>query len=205
MISIDITTNGAEITLPPRLEGFLNKQRLAVLNKAGARAATNAAKEYHQEFKDAKKWRGKNYLGSGTGRSGEFGDEITQAWTTEGSDAEGAVISNDASFYRHKVLGGIIKPKKAKALTIPLVAEAVGRRAKDYERKYNDLFMLKKDYGSGKNFLFEVKNDKIRAVYMLLKSVTQDPWPGALPDTESIAEGFTGAWVSALKVESSLL
>jgi len=201
MISIELTTNGAEITLPPRLEGFLNKQRLAVLNKAGARAATNAAKEYHQEFKDAKKWRGKRYLSGGAGRAGEWADEVTQAWTTEGSDENGAVISNDASFYRHKVIGGTIKPKNGAAnLTIPVIPDAKGRRAKDYK---GDLFFIKTKKGT--KGLFEQNGDDIRMVYLLKSQVTQDPWPGALPDTESIAEGFTGAWVSALKVESSLL
>jgi len=196
MISIDITTNGAEITLPPRLEGFLNKQRLAVLNKAGARAATNAAKEYHQEFKDAKKWRGKRYLSGGAGRAGEWADEVTQAWTTEGSDENGAVISNDASFYRHKVIGGTIKPKNGSAnLTIPVISDAKGRRAKDYK---GDLFFIKTKKGT--KGLFEKDGEGVRMVYLLKSQIDQKPWPGALPDTEALAKGFTGGWVSALKV-----
>jgi hypothetical protein len=201
MISIDITTNGAEITIPAGLEKLLDKDNLRVYNQAGAKAATSAAKEYHQKFKDAKNWQGKRYLSGGAGRAGEWADEVTQAWTTEGSDENGAVISNDASFYRHKVTGGTIKPKNGAAnLTIPVISDAKGRRAKDYK---GDLFFIKTKKGT--KGLFEKDGDGVRMVYLLKSEVIQDPWPGALPDTESLARGFAGGWVSALKVVASTL
>ena len=196
MISLDITTNGAEITIPAGLEKLLSKENFRKFNEVGGRAAQQAAKEYHKDFNQAHKWRGPKYLGSGAGRAGEFGNEIENAWTFEGSDNDGATIANDASFYRHKVYGGVIKPKNAKALTIPLIPEAVGRRAKDYR---GNLFMLKGKYEKtgDTNFLFEIKNDQIRAVYMLKKQVDQKPWPGALPPTENIAQAFGEKWSGA--------
>lgn len=196
MISIDITTNGAEITIPAALNKLLSDETLSDLNTVGGSEAKEAAKKYHTEYNQAHKWRGDNYLGAGAGRSGEFGDEIANAWTFEGGTSDGATISNDASFYRHKVYGGTIKPKSAKALTIPLIPEAVGRRAKDYK---GNLFMLKQKYKKtgGTNFLFEIDGDGIRAVYMLKKSVTQDPWPGALPPTANIAQAFGEGWSGA--------
>ena len=189
MISIDITTNGAEITIPAGLEKLLSKESFKKFNEVGGRAAQQAAKEYHKDFNQAHKWRGPRYLGAGAGRSGEFGNEIENAWTFEGGTSDGATISNDASFYRHKVYGGTIKPKRAKNLTIPVVADAVGRRAKDYK---GDLFFLQTKKGT--KGLFEQDGDDIRMVYLLKSQVTQDPWPGALPPTPQLAQAFGEKW-----------
>ena len=192
MISIDITTNGAEITIPAALNKLLSDETLSDLNTVGGSAAKEAAKKYHTEYNQAHKWRGDNYLGAGAGRSGEFGDEIANAWTFEGGTSDGATISNDASFYRHKVYGGTIKPKRAKNLTIPVVADAVGRRAKDYK---GNLFFLKTKKGT--KGLFEENGDDIRMVYLLKSQVTQEPWPGALPPTANIAQAFGEGWSGA--------
>ena len=189
MISIDITTNGAEITIPAGLEKLLSKENFRKFNEVGGRAAQQAAKKYHKDFNQAHKWRGPRYLGSGAGRAGEFGNEIESAWTFEGSDNDGATIANDASFYRHKVYGGVIKPKRAKNLSIPVVADAVGRRAKDYK---GDLFFLKTKKGT--KGLFEKDGDDIRMVYLLKDKVDQDPWPGALPPTANLAQAFGEGW-----------
>ena len=189
MISLDITTNGAEITIPAGLENLLSKESFRKFNEVGGRAAQQAAKEHHKDFNQAHKWRGPRYLGSGAGRAGEFGNEIESAWTFEGSDNDGATIANDASFYRHKVYGGVIKPKRAKNLSIPVVADAVGRRAKDYK---GDLFFLKTKKGT--KGLFEKDGDDIRMVYLLKDKVDQDPWPGALPPTPALAQAFGEKW-----------
>jgi len=192
MISLDITTNGAEITIPAGLEKLLSKENFRKFNEVGGRAAQQAAKKYHKDFNQAHKWRGPKYLGSGAGRAGEFGNEIENAWTFEGSDNDGATIANDASFYRHKVYGGVIKPKRAKNLSIPVVADAVGRRAKDYK---GDLFFLKTKKGT--KGLFEKDGDDIRMVYLLKDRVDQDPWPGALPPTANLAQAFGEGWSGA--------
>ena len=192
MISIDITTNGAEITIPAGLEKLLSKESFKKFNEVGGSAAKEAAKKYHQEYNDAHLWRGPRYLGAGAGRSGEFGDEVTNAWTFEGSDNDGATISNDASFYRHKVYGGVIEAKRAANLTIPVVADAVGRRAKDYK---GDLFFLKTKKGT--KGLFEKEGDGVRMVYLLKKRIKQDPWLFALPPTPALAQAFGEGWSGA--------
>jgi hypothetical protein len=189
MISIDITTNGAEITIPAGLEKLLSKENFRKFNEVGGRAAQQAAKKYHKEYNDAHLWRGPKYLGSGAGRAGEFGDEVTNAWTFEGSD-DGATISNDASFYR--VYGGVIKPKRAKNLSIPVVADAVGRRAKDYK---GDLFFIKTKKGT--KGLFEKDGDGVRMVYLLKDKVDQKPWLFALPPTPALAQAFGEGWSGA--------
>jgi hypothetical protein len=83
MISLDITTNGAEITIPAGLEKLLSKENFRKFNEVGGRAAQQAAKKYHKEYNDAHLWRGPKYLGSGAGRAGEFGDEVTMLYQKE--------------------------------------------------------------------------------------------------------------------------
>lgn len=165
------------------------------LNAVGGRAANNAAIEYHGGFNDSHGWRGNNYLGSGANKTGDFGQNIALGWHFESSDKDGAVISNNADYYAFKVRGGTIKAKRVSHLTIPMVAEAVGRRVADY-RSYtgNRLFQI-----TGKKALFEsVEGGGVRAVYALVKEVTQKPWPGALPDDETIGEAFVEGWRNAL-------
>ena len=86
-------------------------------------------------------------------------------------------------------------------LTIPLIEEAHGRRVRDYELAFGKLFKPK-----GKRVLMEKGEDgKARSVYALLKSVTQRPWPDALPPDEvlggAFVDGFRGAlsdWIETL-------
>lgn len=65
--------------------------------------------------------------------NGEFGENVAQGWNFIESDAEGAVIGNNADYYGFKVRGGTIRPKRVSFLTIPLIPDAKGRRAADYE------------------------------------------------------------------------
>lgn len=101
---------------------------------------------------------------------------------------------------RIHIHGGTIKPKAAKALTIPIVREAHGMRASEYEQQYGkELFTIR-----GKKALFEktgsgsatnategrrrgntipiLRDEKIRAVYALAKEATIPADPTALPD-----------------------
>ncbi|MBK1884875.1 hypothetical protein JIN85_20865, partial [Luteolibacter pohnpeiensis] len=123
----------------------------AGLNKVAGKAAVLEAAAYHREFDRAGKWRGKNYMGKGGGEGSAFGSTITAGWSFGSSDQDGAIIFNDADHYAHKVRGGTIRAKRAKALTIPIIPEARGRLAKDYEIFYHTrLFTIK-----GKRALFE--------------------------------------------------
>lgn len=113
---------------------------------------------------------------------------IARKWFLSSSDASGAVISNpdeDGSL-RHKITGGTITAKNARALTIPLVPEAHGRRAADYRSEIGELFTI-----PNKSALFEaVGGDGVRAVYALCKSVTHDPWPDAIPSSDELINAY---------------
>ena len=162
-------------------------------NEVGARAAVNAAKEYHREYDARGGWRGKG--NSRTGRS-NYGENVAQGWHFRTADVDGAVIENNADHFKFKVTGGRIIPKRVEFLTIPMVDEARGRRVKDYEifsgRK---LFRVR-----GKRALFELlgKGKGVRAVYALVKSVTQPAWPGALPPDDVLIGAFSNAWRNEL-------
>jgi len=186
--------NEAQDLLAVLAEGF-GPTGLAEANEAGGRGAVVAAREFHREFDAAGGWRGPRTTGSG---KSEFGSNVAMGWFFTQADATGATISNDADHLAFKVTGGTITPKRVSYLTIPLIPEAKGRRAKNYEIDNNTrLFVVR-----GKKALFEKRPDGgIRAVYALLASVTQRPWPDAIPPDDILGDAFVGGvneWLEGL-------
>jgi hypothetical protein len=86
----------------------------------------------------------------------------------------GVVIANSFGLLSWKVSGGTIVPKKAKMLTIPLVALAKGVAARQYPEPL---------FRAG-NALCVKLGARVKAIYALKKSVTQAPWPGAMPSND---------------------
>ena len=173
----------------------LEGETLSDLNAVGGRSANNAAVEYHDQFNQAGGWRGARYI-DGPGRNpGEFGQNVALGWNFQSSDKTGATISNNADYYAFKVTGGTIVPKRVKSLTIPLVADAMGRRAADYvSLTGHRLFTI-----PGKNALFQAEEGGgVTAIYALVKQAVLKPWPGALPDEDAISDAFVDGWVGAL-------
>ncbi|WP_193215159.1 hypothetical protein [Luteolibacter marinus] len=189
MIEIGVNIgDGASGTLAGLISALTGEQ-MSAFNEVGGRAASNAAVAYHRDFDAAGGWRRK-----GSARSGRssFGADVAKGWSFRTADREGAVIGNDADHYGFKVRGGTITPKRVEFLTIPMVDEARGRRVADYEIfTGRRLFRVK-----GKKALFEPlgKGQGVRAVYALVKQVTQQPWPDAVPPDELIAGAFSVAW-----------
>jgi hypothetical protein len=184
-----------------KLVRSLSGDQKRVLNEQGARAAINASVKYHRAFNQNGGWRGPRYLGSVAG-SGSFGADVARSWKTDSVRVGGATIANDATHYAHKVTGGTIVPKRAKDLTIPLIKEAKGIRAAVYSQNSgNKLFGI-----PGKKALFEkIGGDRrggtsrIRAVYALVKSVTQKPWPDALPPDGILQDAYADAFMDGLE------
>lgn len=195
MLDIDIDVRNEA---GPALESFIDAltgEGMAELNEVGGKAANTAAIDYHQEFNEASGWKGSSYLDGPARKTGEFGQNVALGWNFETSDKGGATIANNADYYAFKVTGGTIVPKRVEFLTIPMVPEAVGRRARDYESATGHrLFRV-----LGKKALFEKEEGGgIRAVYALTKESVQQPWPGALPDDETLSEAFVRGWIGAL-------
>lgn len=194
MIQIKVEVTDGASPMLKRAIAALRGNQSAQLNEQGGREAVNAAVTYHRDFDKSGGWRGKRYLGSASDGS-SYGSEVAEAWSFQSSDERGATIANNARFLKFKSTGGTVKPKRTTYLTIPMIAEARGRSAANYEvfaRK--NLFTIK-----GKKALFEKKEDGgLRAVYALVKSVTHKPWPGALPPNDLIADAFMDRYRRAL-------
>jgi hypothetical protein len=212
-VNVSITIKDTATPLLREIAEAFGPAGVKEANEAGGRGAVGAAGKFHREFDARGGWRGPNSYGSG--RS-DFGAEIARGWFFREADAGGATISNHAEHYAFKVEGGTIRPKRVNYLTIPLIEEARDRRAKDYEIDFRTkLFTIK-----GRNALFEKTGEgtesvigntlgkrkgggkkgrvvvearsTIRPVYALMKSVTQRPWPDAVPPTPILADAFVG-------------
>ena len=208
-------TDGASPQMT-RLISMLTGEQAAALNSVAGRAAVTRAADYHRVFEARGGWENPALPTHGPGReSSGFGTKVADSWHLSSSDKAGATISNDAPHLRHKVRGGVITPKRVSFLTIPMVPEAHGKRAAQYERDYGtDLFTIK-----GRNGLFERakegtesvvnrtygkrKNGQkvqisarghIRMVYALTKRVEHEPWKGALPPEGDIKKAYGVAW-----------
>ena len=195
MISITVKIDDKEANRAlAEVISALTGPEAAGLNAVGGRAAQQAAAKYHREFDQAGGWRGKRYLGQSNAEGSHFGSDVARGWKFEASDANGATISNDASYYAFKVKGGTITPKRWDYLTIPLVPEAKGLRAATYVQNTG----LKLFRPHGKRVLAVKEGKGIRSIYALVSSVTMGPWKGAVPPEDVIAGAFSDAWREAL-------
>jgi hypothetical protein len=102
-------------------------------------------------------------------------------------NAQTVVVGIAHPAIRQKVFGGAITPKRARALTIPLSAEAHGRTADTLEHELGvQLFLVPRDFGSGW-LAAALPDGRIRVHYLLRPAVTQEPDPVALPPREELA------------------
>lgn len=206
MITINVSmTDGVSPALRKVIQGLTGDEASA-LNERGGRAAVLAASQYHREFDQSGGWRGARYLGPSQNEGSDFGSAVAAGWNFQSSERDGATISNNATHYAFKVRGGTIAPKRAKALTIPLIREARGLYASVYEQNTGRKLFISKS----RNALLErvegtttgargrrrtagssaIRTNQVRAVYALVKSVTQPPWPGAVPPDEVFTTAF---------------
>jgi len=109
-------------------------------------------------------------------------------WNREGRDkttlsrieADRAVVTISSPAIAHKVTGGTIKPKRGRALAIPLTERAY---AQGSPRNWQGPELFRPP---GKRYLAIRDGEAIRVQYILVGSVTQDPDPRALPDPAAL-------------------
>lgn len=93
----------------------------------------------------------------------------------------------------------IIRPRRAKALTIPLRAEAYGKRPREFANLSGaDLFRPK-----GTRILATEEGGKLTPMYALCASVTQRRDPTLLPDQKTIDDALARAAINALETAAS--
>ena len=175
-IEVDITIDDkASKDIESLLAALSSKNRDSMMQVA-ATASLVATQEYYQDFNAKGGWVNKSLPTHGPGRkSTGFGNTITEGWNVAKADANGFTLNNGAPWLGHKISGGTIRPKSAKFLTIPLVPEAHGVRARDYPGK---------TFFAGRAIMETLPSGETRPIYALVKSVTQKPTKGALAPEE---------------------
>lgn len=125
-----------------------------------------------------------------------LGGARTHFWLQVGRSVQNPEITNTTATvsvsdprYAHKVYGGTIRAKRHRNLTIPRTPEAHGKAAEVLESELGIELVAIGDVDAGQGVLAEIlPNGGMRVHYVLRPSVTQDPWPGALPDADEIAD-----------------
>lgn len=122
-------------------------------------------------------------------------EEAANSMLTTADSSSGALLIHSPGFNR--VFGSVnIRPKRARALTLPIAAEAYGKRAGELDRKGWALFRPKK-----KSVLFGVSpiDGKIKPLYILKGGVTLRQDRSLLPPDQAIANAASQAAITYLK------
>ena len=107
------------------------------------------------------------------------------AWAMTQPNSYTASFTNGTIGLAHKVTGGTIRAKRKKFLTIPIDPRAHGLSAKTFARTIAPLFTAK-----GMLMFVDEQTADVKAAYALKKSITQRPWPGALPPEATYLDAF---------------
>lgn len=195
-ISVDIDATDATniyVTLAKTFSAEKRKQ----YNAIGAKAAQAEIQSYYAKL-GRNLWVNPALSTHGPGRQKtRFAENVTTGWAVSSVTGSGATIQNKAVGLAHKVTGGTITAKRTKFLTIPLIPQAHGRRARDFAVNIGPLF-------AAKGCLIWKKSDgTITPAYALKKSVTHAPWKGALPPDATISDAFGSAALDAIGNELS--
>src|SRR5574341_195301 len=158
------------------------------------RAVTNRVQSHFYSLNSARA----NKLGGKRTNFYSSAAKSTQFQTT----SDGVTVSINKQGIRQRLQGGVIRPKNAKYLTIPAIAEAYGRRAREFSNL--EFGFAKDESGDLRPALVEAqatllkRNRKGRlksggevggkAFYWLGRSADKDPDPSVLPTKEELQE-----------------
>lgn len=181
-----VTTIAVEIrkdTITPAARAMAARARNPIPGlKIAGRALGNLLKTHYREKAQTPNKLGgeRSYFWLQVGR-GVNGPEQT------GKDTVSVSISHPAIL--QKIYGGIITAKRAKALTIPVQAQAYGRRASVLEHLLGLKLFRVKDALAAKG-----ADGKLTIYYLLKRSVNQKPDPTALPAADKMQAAASDAF-----------
>jgi len=166
------------IRIDKRIEG-LEKVERSLRDATLANAAGGAVARLLQDH-----FRERNQRGN------RLGGARTNYWASAAkavhwkADSDGATVTVSHIGIGHHYYGGTIKPVNAKYLTIPAVAKAHGRRAREFDN-LSAIIFRKGSLGA----LVEKSKDGTRhtVVYWLVKSAAKRPDPAVLPTDREVA------------------
>lgn len=169
-------------TVTDGLRKVFSGQRITAMQVAGATAVIRFLKE-HFAKKDKKE-------------PNQLGGDRTHFWNQIGASVGPRPLVRNRVVeipitdprFRQKLRGGVIVPKRARALTIPMHPIAHGRSAAQVAAKVGGLFILRT---GNRAFLAGKIGRALTIYYQLVKRVVQMPWPGTLPPARSMKWVFT--------------
>jgi hypothetical protein len=140
-----------------------------VILDSGSRALYDFLVEYHSRID----WKESHWFPGM--RSGDFARQVVEGWQPPTRSGNVIEIRNTFGLLNWKIKGGVITPRRASHLTIPLISEARGFPVAVFSA------------GTGQR-LFRVGRalcrkigGKVEAVYALSLGVKQYPYPNAMP------------------------
>lgn len=168
------------------------QQKKAV--REGGRAALDVIKSYYGT-KGRPFWVNPALSTHGPGRKRTqwWRDTETKWFMKQQADSSSVSFENGMIGLAHKVTGGTIRAKRKKFLTIPVDPKAHGLDAKTFARTIAPLFQAK-----GMLMFADKKTGDVKAAYALKKSITQRPWPGALPPESTYLDAFVNVALDSL-------
>ena len=191
-LTVNVAITGAQEAKLAAIRLSAPAQRRQAVTDGGI-AALNVIKGYYRA-KGRPFWVNPALPTHGPGR------KVTQWWrSTETGWAMTQPNSYTASFVNgtvglaHKVTGGTIRAKRKKFLTIPVDPKAHGLDAKTFARTIAPLFQAK-----GMLMYVDEQTGDVKAAYALKRSITQQPWPGALPPEASYLDAFVNEALDSL-------
>ena len=183
-LSVNVTMTGdqsVKLGLIRIAEPGQRKQAVA----AGGIAALNVIKGYYQA-KGRPFWINPALPTHGPGRRvTQWWRSTETGWSMKQTNTFSVGFVNGTVGLAHKVTGGTIRAKRKKFLTIPVDPRAHGLTAKTFSRTIAPLFAAK-----GMLMFVDEQTADVKAAYALKKSITQRPWPGALPPEASYLDAF---------------
>jgi hypothetical protein len=183
-LSVNVTMTGdqsVKLGLIRIAEPGQRKQAVA----AGGIAALNVIKGYYQA-KGRPFWINPALPTHGPGRRvTQWWRSAETGWSMKQTNTFSVGFVNGTVGLAHKVTGGTIRAKRKKFLTIPVDPRAHGLTAKTFSRTIAPLFAAK-----GMLMFVDEQTADVKAAYALKKSITQRPWPGALPPEASYLDAF---------------
>ena len=196
-----------EISVPGLLDGILQDSEANAFFQGVAVDLANAVKLWYGRLPED--YFDNPELEHGT-RS--FIRILAQSWYSETNGKEITLYfthprpGGTAFGLRLHHLGGIITPKKAGALTIPLTYEARSHTASSYSNSVRELFLVRKKYAPSPDFigtLCEKDGHGVHAVFALRKSAEIKPLEKrrghpAIPTDADLKKAFVEACLARL-------
>jgi hypothetical protein len=184
ILKVDVTMTGdqsVKLGLIRLAEPAQRKQAVT----AGGVSALNIIKDYYRA-KGRPFWVNPALPTHGPGRKvTQWWRSTETGWSMKQTNTFSVGFVNGAVGLAHKVTGGTIRAKRKKFLTIPVDPRAHGLTAKTFSRTIAPLFAAK-----GMLMFVDEQTADVKAAYALKKSITQRPWPGALPPEASYLDAF---------------